>query len=277
MQTDALGGCNTVTIDSVYCNGLTAMANSVNATCSLCNDGVAWLNVSGGTLPYSYTWYSNPIQNTDTAINLLAGQYSYCVTDAGGCLICDSVTVGTGNCSAHFSLFPNATPHTYDAVNMASGVPPLSFTWSWGDGTFSYTAYPNHTYASAGLFNICLSITDSVGCINSYCNPYYLLRVEEENTMVYVNVIASGTNGSLSIETPVLVFPNPANSEITVSNISKDGSQIRILNLLGEQVKNFNTDGEQKLNINISDLPSGIYELLISDSEKVICKKIIKE
>src|SRR5205085_9149859 len=152
--TDANGctACGTVYIDSSNCTGFAINANANNSTCSTCNDGYAWVNVAGGTAPYYYTWYTAPMQSGDTATGLLAGSYAVCVTDVYGCSACDTVFVGTGNCSAHFNLYPDTVPHNYVAVNMASGVAPLSYSWSWGDGSPNDTgAFPNHTYAAAGF------------------------------------------------------------------------------------------------------------------------------
>ncbi len=65
--------------------------NSVNATCSACSNGSASAQTSGGTLPFSYSW-SNGGTLAFTN-NLLPGVYTCCVTDANGCMACDSVEI----------------------------------------------------------------------------------------------------------------------------------------------------------------------------------------
>ncbi|HLG33806.1 MAG TPA: hypothetical protein VI757_02915, partial [Bacteroidia bacterium] len=86
--TDAQGctACNSnVFVDSTNCTGFAITANAVNASCTLCNDGSATASVTAGTPPYSYTWYTSPIQTTDTATGLPQGNYAVCVTDLYGC------------------------------------------------------------------------------------------------------------------------------------------------------------------------------------------------
>ncbi len=89
-------------------------------------NGTATVVVSGGTAPYSYIWdASTGSQNTATAINLSAGNYSVTVTDANGCLFVVSVVVESSAISStldqdliieQLELFPN--PTTKDAQLM---------------------------------------------------------------------------------------------------------------------------------------------------------------
>ncbi len=97
-------GLYTVTItDSAGCSGTathslpepTAISLSflpTNSSCQTCSDGSASANVSGGVVPYTYNW-----SNGGTLVfiaGLLPGTYTCCVTDANGCMQCDSVVVG---------------------------------------------------------------------------------------------------------------------------------------------------------------------------------------
>ena len=45
------------------------------------NDGKVAVTAVGGETPYSYSWNTTPVQTTDTAFNLTAGQYIVIVTD----------------------------------------------------------------------------------------------------------------------------------------------------------------------------------------------------
>ncbi|MBK5283965.1 MAG: T9SS type A sorting domain-containing protein, partial [Bacteroidia bacterium] len=271
--------CNAnVFVDSTNCAGFAVTANAVNATCALCNDGSATATVTAGTPPYYYTWYTSPIQNTQTATGLTQGTYAVCVTDLYGCVDCDTVIVGVGSCSAFFNLFPDTIPHNYFAVNMASGTPPLQYSWNWGDGSPNDTLpFPSHTYAAAGFYTICLTITDSAGCTNTHCVSYFLLRAD--NSMVYVNVVSAlptGINTQLD-ETLFYIFPNPASDYLTLiltENISE--TQIKIYNLLGELEFNSKSTN-QKTDIDISSLSSGVYFVEVISENNISRKKFIKE
>jgi hypothetical protein len=216
------------------------------------------------------------MQSSDTATGLTHGTYHICVTDLYGCTVCDSVIVSTGNCSAHFNLYPDSIlAHHYFAVNMTSGVPPFSYYWEWGDGTHDTIALPSHTYSNAGFYTICLTITDSVGCTNIYCDSFYLLK--NTNTMVYVNVIPQTGITESSINKSFLIYPNPASVYLTLrfaQNISK--AEIKIYNLLGE-LKSTSRKSSTESNINISDLSNGVYIIEVTTERNIMRQKFIKQ
>ena len=56
---------------------------TVNPSCSNDPTGSATASISGGIAPYNFLWSDG--QNTETAINLTAGNYSVSVTDQNGC------------------------------------------------------------------------------------------------------------------------------------------------------------------------------------------------
>ncbi len=110
-------------LDAVSINlpSVTLTTSSINATCSDTN-GTATVNPSGGTIPYTYSWNTSPVQTTQTATGLGAGNYSVIVTDSNGC-------VNTG----YDTLTTTAKP----TVNVRGPVNPLcdstKLNWaSWG-------------------------------------------------------------------------------------------------------------------------------------------------
>ncbi len=275
-------GCSscdsTVFIDSTNCTGFSITLYDSNTTCTACNDGSAWVQVTGGTAPYYYTWYTAPIQTTDSAVNLTHGTYAVCVTDVYGCTACDSVTVGVGSCSAHFNLFPDSLLHHYNAVNMASGVSPLTYDWDWGDSTAHDTSpFPNHTYATSGFYTICLTITDSAGCTNTYCNNFYLQH--STNSMIYVNVIPFGSTGvnNIQMEEVISLSPNPANTQFTVSSseFADKKSTLEIYNVLGKKI--YSVSYHQSSSINCEHFPPGIYFVkLICETGSTVQKLVVE-
>jgi hypothetical protein len=271
--------CNpSVFVDSTNCNGFSITAQASNANCSTCPDGKAWVNIAGGTPPYSYTWYTTPMQNTDTATGLLPGTYGVCVTDFYGCVVCDTAMVSTGSCSAYFDLYPDSiTLHQYYAVNYAFGTPPLTYYWNWGDGTFDVVPYPTHAYSTAGFYAICLTITDSAGCTDTYCNSYYLQK--STNSMVYINVITPETVGIIenSEDNSIFLYPNPATNLLTIeTSQTTKGSTVSIYNIDGQELIKQQMN-ESKIQIDISKLKSGIYFVKVSNENAVEVRKIIKE
>jgi hypothetical protein len=89
--------------------------------------------------------------------------------------------VGTP-CHAYYTVQPDTAPHTWIALDHATGAAPLTYSWNWGDGNTSPGATPSHTYATAGNYNICQTITDANNCTDTYCD-----------SSVYLNRPASGS------------------------------------------------------------------------------------
>jgi hypothetical protein len=270
--------CNyNVYVDSTNCTGFAITTAVTNATCASCSDGMATANAVAGNPPYAYTWYTVPIQTTQTATGLSAGNYAVCINDLYGCAACDTVTIGIGSCASYYTIYADTIPHTYNLVNMASGTSPLTYDWNWGDGSpHDNTPYPSHTYAASGNYTICLSIIDSSGCSDSYCHSFYLLS-PSSSTPVTVNVIPVTTGvQAYSIENPFSLFPNPSSGEITLQ-LSKftAEAEVKIFNLLGEKVYEQKIRS-QKTEINNRFSP-GLYFMRVSDGEKIWVKKVIVE
>jgi len=69
----------------------TNFTNVTNPTCFGFNNGSATINANTGP-PLTYSWNSVPVQNTQTASNLGAGQYIVSVT-SGNCTVLDTVVL----------------------------------------------------------------------------------------------------------------------------------------------------------------------------------------
>jgi hypothetical protein len=179
----------------------------------------------------------------------------------------------TGNCSAQFSLYADTILHQYYILNYASGIPPLSYSWDWGDGSQNDTiALPSHTYSTEGVFNICLTIDDSVGCTNTYC--YFFNLMKSGNSIIQVNVIYGNTGIEELSSGLLIVFPNPASDRIEVYLPMK--SQIEILNMEGQVLKRMAIN-EDHASIDVSGFAKGIYFLKVKDDHSYTVKKFIKE
>lgn len=64
-----------------------------------------------------------------------------------------------------------------------------------------------------------------------------------------------GLNENLQVEQTVTIYPNPANSDVTIS--VKEATTISILNVVGEEILNKSIQSSE--NINISSFEPGIY------------------
>ena len=90
---------------------------------------------------------------------------------------------------------------------------------------------------------------------------------------VAISADATLSSDSFALENQVKVYPNPASTNLTISNLDKISiKNVTLINLLGKEVlKSQNTE-----NLNVSQLSRGIYILKIeSTSNKIINKKVI--
>jgi hypothetical protein len=146
---------------------------------------------------------------------------------------------------------------------------PFYWLWDFGDGTISNEQHPTHLYAETGWYEVCLTIIGQ-GMTDTYCSGF------EMNA------------GALNIATPGLlitvgeIFPNPNKGSfaINLDLIKPTDVTISVINYLGQQVYNRKEslqNGNSKLMFNLTDLPEGIYNMMIiSESQKITKKFIIR-
>lgn len=90
------------------------------------------------------------------------------------------------------------------------------------------------------------------------------------------NIIVSSSNlasSEFDVVYQIKIYPNPAKSILKIESVND--LELLISNQLGQEVKKFRVQGNILNEINIEDLPKGIYFLKNSQSE--FCKKIIIE
>lgn len=146
------------------------VSSTTPITCDYTTDGVAETQVTGGTMPYAYSWNDEDNQTGGTAIDLGAGDYVVTVTDANGCVATDTATINQpiNELIANFSLSPETglQPLDVTATNLSVGA--TAFEWIFGDGntqtTFDTTAF-QYLYADSGSFDVTLiAYNDVTGC-----------------------------------------------------------------------------------------------------------------
>jgi len=188
----------------------------------------------------------------------------------------------TRNCSAQFYLYPDTVPHSYFIVNTASGIPQLSYSWDWGDGSIDTVPYPSHTYSAPGFYTICLTITDSAGCTDTYCNPYYLLKTEGElSAMIHVNVISPSFTGVHDAAlSSIELYPNPTSGTVTLksANVATVAS-LRLYDSIGKQIIQQSVapnELQQGILIDMKKMGTGIFFLSIKTESGTRVMKVVK-
>lgn len=166
-------GTYTVTIS---CSGCSTTASAIissipgptvingaitNSHCGQADGSIA-ITVNGGSLPYSYAWNTSPLQTTQNAQNIPAGNYIVTVTDVNNCsatstaVITDIpgplVTIDTViNCDC--GLTNGAVE-----ISVSGGIQPYSYSWN------TVPAQTSEDIQNIPAGNYSVTVTDVNGC-----------------------------------------------------------------------------------------------------------------
>jgi len=91
--TDNAGCIKTATVTIIQPTAIVVTVTKTDVKCRGELTGTATASASGGKPPYTYAWFTTPIQAAATAINLGAGTYSVAVFDSLGCFKPGFVTI----------------------------------------------------------------------------------------------------------------------------------------------------------------------------------------
>jgi PKD repeat protein len=119
----------------------------------------------------------NPVHTYNTA-----GSYYVCLVISSNYLgstctsdHCDTIVVGGApGCGAAFQASAvGANGLEYEFGNYSSGIG-LNYYWTFGDGDTSSLFDPHHTYGQPGDYAVCLTVYNSNGCQDSYCDSIHV-------------------------------------------------------------------------------------------------------
>lgn len=176
----------------------TLSISSSNITAENCgnSNGAIDITVSGGADPKTYLWSNSAV--TQDISGLSAGLYLVTVTDANGCTIVGSYTVGQSSGAFQFSniaINDEVCNNNSGSISLtvSGGTTPYSFLWSNGATT------QNITNISSG--NYILTITEAGGCsiqtgqitVNNNAGNFSVVSVTETATS------CGNSNGSVNV------------------------------------------------------------------------------
>lgn len=155
--------------------------STTNVTCHGGNNGTANVQVSGGTLPYQYSWSGG--QSTATITSLFADSVFVSVTDANGCGISASGVILEPPPIIVTMSVPDTvcvnTPVTLTA-QASGGTGNLTYSWGplgWGNPL---------TVSLSSSQNVQLSVMDQAGCaVPALIEPIVVLNLSAASLTAY--------------------------------------------------------------------------------------------
>jgi len=150
----------------------------------------------------SYSWAVSPggytSTNTNASFTLSPGTYTVELTLAGGlCSKVKTIVIPALPASSFVALDSVCEGSPIPFQNNSLG-PNLSFAWNFGDGASSLLTNPIREYANAGIYQVQLSVTSSLGCSDSSSTWVRVLPNTMQITTTGSGSICSGDSLQLS-------------------------------------------------------------------------------
>ncbi len=223
-------------------------------------------------------------ETTDQIRVTESGIYTVIITDIeNDCRIIRRVFVQFKRCEVEIQVRENLTGWTLTAVTPFSNNTPVRYRWSTGETTPSILVLdPKQTYCVMVITRTC----KTRACVDLSRNlnggfDYHLTSGDERNTETTEVMDYSSGKTNLSIDTELIIYPNPAQNFIHISsNQSIDaGATINVVDMQGRiimhQQINQEINANESLRLNISEIPSGLYNLSIKNGKHWSQEKLL--
>jgi len=193
--TDLRGNVAPPTCFTFTIPGVSVTTSFTAVSCNGGNDGTATASPSAAVA--SYSWSTNPLQNSATATGLIAGVYTVVVDDGGGCTSQSTVTVTQPD--------PVSVGNAFNDVYCNGNNDGVIVTWGGGgSGVYNYSWAPNGETTNA-IFNLApasytVTITDDAGC--SASSVFVISQPDSIiGTATATNTTCATNNGTINVNT----------------------------------------------------------------------------
>lgn len=262
--------------DSIYNNTPNTIPITWNKSSDNLVAGVMGVGIANDSAAFVYDTASHFFS---MSFGTIAGLYIYLKADTNAVIGTSYVTLTTQfygsmvfkiitvpaaappSCNAGFFMYEDslAAPHTYIGINTCVGNQ-LTYDWSWGDGTPNDSGpFPSHTYAAAGIYNICVSISDTTGCTDTFCSNETINK-----TLAPWYTVTFGNPSAVSDHNKnnTVIYPNPTHEELFVRGENNLRYRVDIYTMNSSKVFTAFTAGNQA--VDIAQLANGLYFAKIS-------------
>ena len=211
----------------------------------------------GGVGAATYVWFGGAVNNTPFAPTSNT-TYTLVGTDANGCTKQTTASVVV-NPLPTVTITPVLYKFCQGETNTITAGGANNYLWSTGSTSQSITITPILTigYTVTG--------TDVNGCVNNTIYTQTVLActgINNQNSDLNFNIYPSPTHGIIKVQ---------------LSEFSQDlPTHLEIINMLGQSVL-FSELKSQEQEVDLSTFSNGVYIIRLSNTDKIISKRIIKE
>ena len=188
-------GCfsDPATIEVTLRDPITLSITPIDSICPGFESG-ATVTASGGDGAFTYSWTANasPMPDLGNSITTSPSVNTiYCVTVADGCettpeVICtethmNPVPIPTFVSDTTIACVPDTIHFT------AIGEPGDEYIWTMDGRTYSGTGTVSHEFASVGVYDVTLEVTNAYGCYASFTANEYIEIIDVPHPRMFIN------------------------------------------------------------------------------------------
>ncbi|MCR9173702.1 MAG: PKD domain-containing protein [bacterium] len=162
--------------------------------------------------------------------------------------------------TADLNFSANFLAVDFTDASTSQGDPATSWSWTFGDGNTSTMQNPNHTYTAPGQYEVCLTVTNSCSS-DTFCDSVVVQQNTSSLTENWVDAL--------------LIYPNPSEDVVRIQNLPEGGVTIELRNVVGQLVYETSIDSEVGVEIPVSHLAAGHYNLILRSEMGVANKHIV--
>ena len=179
---------------------ISVLGVTIQTTADSCfggNNAKAIAVVTGANSTLNYSWNTTPVQNKDTAVNLLAGNYSVTVSENNTCSISTNFTINQPTKLAHNYVINNSSCSSSNGSAMiteSGGTPNYTYVWQPSGNT-------TNSISNVSAGNYVVTIKDNNLCVDT---AHITIANNGGNVTVSLNSLKSvscfgGSNGKIVV------------------------------------------------------------------------------
>ena len=170
--------------------------------------------------------------------------------------IIENMVVATFPAVANFDYMITDAIVVFENLSMNA----TSYLWDFGDGSPITTSEdPIHVYDTAGVYVVTLT------AFSEYCD-----------SIITQTLLLDFTGVENLEELGIKIFPNPASDWLTIQNNNNEWTQMKVFGIDGKEIPTLQRVFSQNIQLDIQELPAGIYFLNLFQGEKMARFRLVK-